>query len=333
MSPDIPGPFALLRTGLSQALRAPRLILFLWAVQLVVALPAAVVLGHALQESMGASLVQDRLVEGFDTDWWGEWEARAQGLETTFGPRVAGVEAFLDNLDAWWSGRLASHPPAVVGPAVLFALLWAFLLGGVLQWLARPAGFEGSVPSRHFFSEAGRFFGRFLRLAVFSGVLYLGIYALARGLFGALEGWTRDVTAERTVLLWVLLVAALVVALLVLVRVIFDLAKVLTVVDDRRGMLVTLFHAARLVLRRPLAPLGLYALVALLWLLLVALYALVAPVAGPAGWPGILLAFLLAQVLLMARLGLRLGLLAGDMTLYQRWVGFDRRSAARAQIS
>jgi len=310
-----------IRSGLGRAFGQSRLILILWAINVVVALPLAVVLGASIHDSTGHSLVAQSLETGFDTGWHSELEDAARGIESTFDPSVVGVGAFLDNLEAWWTGRLlrggASGFPGLVAVGVIFALLWAFLLGGILQRFARPEGFEGQVFSQVFFGNCGRFFFRFVRLAFFSGLVYLAIYALGRAYFHALQDWTRDVTSERTVLVWVLVGAAGVVALLMLVRLLFDLTKVMVMLEDRHGVLLTLGSAVQVFAGRPLPFVVLYAAVALLWLLALVLYALVAPTAGPAGWLGVILAFLLGQVLLAVRIGLRLSLLCGDMAVYR----------------
>lgn len=311
-----------LRSGLVRSFGNPRLILTLWLVNLVLALPLAVVLGASIHASVKHSGVSEQLVRGFDTVWHSEYEEAARGVESTLDPAIVGVGAFLQNLEAWWTGRLFSAPGAagILAAGMVYALAWAFLLGGVLQRFARPEGFEGGVFSQTFFGNCGRFFLRFVRLAFFSGLLYLAVYLLARAWFRGLQTWTRDVTTEGTVLLWVLVSAAVVVVLLALVRVIFDLAKVMAVLEDRHGMLITLAAAARCFAGRPVTLLGLYLGLALLWLLALVLYALVAPTAGPATWIGLVLAFVLAQVLLAVKIGLRLSLLAGEMTVYREAV-------------
>lgn len=305
-----------MREGFGRALAAPRLVLALWVVNVVVALPLAVVVGGAIQQSVGESLVHRHLVEGFDTGWLGEFEAAAEGLPSTFRPSIVGAGAFFDNLEAWWTGRLGDEFPGIVGAGVLYALLWAFLLGGVLQWMVRPQGFEGGVISGTFFEGCGRYFFRFVRLAVLSGVLYYLIYRFARWLFHRLEWATRDVTSERTVLMWVLVAAALVVGLLVGVRVIFDYAKVMMATENRHGVLLTAWAALRFVAVHPVRTLGLYGGIALLWVVILGLYALLAPGPGQSTWLGVVAAFLVGQLMLIVRLGLRVSLLGGETALY-----------------
>lgn len=326
--------FQAISRGFSLALGAPKLVLLLWLATVAAALPAALLVGDALADSFGTSLVAERMRQGFDMDWYGEFETSARGLEATFTPTLAGAGVVYDNLEGWWSGRMfagrdEARPPAagqsgsgqpeggfpgLLGLGVAFALGWAFLTGGVLERLARPT--EGLAFDR-FAAAGGRYFWRFVRLALLSGVLYFLVYALGRRLYRAIQEATRDVTEERTILLWIFLAAALVVLLLHLVRMVFDYAKIATVVDQRRSVLGSLRAAGRTVLRHPVKTCGVYLGFGVFAVLLLALYVLLAPGAGPASLPGILLAFLFGQLYLALRLFLRLGLLGGQLSLYR----------------
>ena len=306
MSRSFPHAFA---AGLVRARRSWRVVLLLWAVNLAVALPFAAAVAGEIRGSLGHSRVHRDLLAGFDAGWHGELQAEAGALGKTFGPELLGAGAFFENLERWWRGDLFSVPPALVVAGLLHAAAWAFLLGGVLERLARPGGGAG------FFAACGRHAFRFLRLTLLSGVLYYLIYRLARAGFGAIEEASRDVTSERTVLLWVLAGAALTVLLLALVRVVFDYAKIAIVTHGRRSALAAAWAGARFVASRPFATLGLYAAFALLGALLLALYALLPPFAGVATWPTVILAFLVAQLALAAKIALRLALLGAEAAL------------------
>jgi hypothetical protein len=318
--------------GLRQASSSVKLLSVLWLVNVAVALPAAWMVGDVLSEALGESLVADEMRQGFAMDWYAELEARAEGLAATFTPSLAGPGVVLDNLEAWWSGKLfqptsgAARPhtgqsaggddePVFRGLVLVgigYALLWAFLLGGILDRLARP----GPVTVERLAASGGRYFARFVQLAAISGVLYFLVYLLGRRLYRLVDNLTRDVTEERTVRLWILLAAALVVVLLHLVRMVFDYAKIATVMDDRRNVLSSLRAGVATVLGRPLSTAGVYVGFGILAVGLTAIYLAVAPGVGPASLPGILLAFVLAQVYLVARLFLRVGLLGGQLSFY-----------------
>ncbi len=315
--------------GLRRVVRWPGLLLMLWLVNLLFALPVALGVARSIERSLGASLVADRLRSGFDMEWYGVYAAEARGLETTFRPTVLGVGAFLDNLEGWATGGPAGALAALALLAALYGLVWLLLLGGVVERYANPAGPHSA---QRLLGAGGRFYFRFLRLAAASGVLYLSIYALHRWLYGKLEYWTRDVTVERDVLLASLAVVGLTALLLVLVHMAATFAKVATVTEDRRSMLLALLAGLRFVLRRPLSVLGLYLGLALVSGVLLAVYHLLAPTAGPGTAVGVALAFLLAQGLLIVRLGLRLALLGGAISLYRAYSTRARRIVSPTSI-
>jgi hypothetical protein len=270
--------------------------------------------------------VQADLAAGWEPTWFGEFEAEARGFERTFGPAVVGAGAFLKNLEGWWSGRVLT--PGFGGWGLLaagvgYALLWALLLGGAIDHLVGSSPDPGArgasrrLALGRFFGAGGRTFFRFVRLAVLSGVLYLLIYLGARRMFGWMEEAARDVTVERTVLIWVALGAALVVLLLTIVRVAFDYAKIAVVTEDRRSALGAAWEGLRFVAGRPVRTLGLFWILTAVGLLLLWVYGMVAPTAGPGTWIGVLLAFLLGQLALATRLFLRLAVLGGEVGLYQ----------------
>jgi hypothetical protein len=291
------------------------MLLFLWLASFFFALPATVVITESIDASAGESRMRVRLLEGFDTGWHGEYLHTARGIETTVSPSQVGLGAWLDNLDEGWSGRLFTRPWGVVATGGLFALLWLFFLGGILERLrrSRPRFFLSD-----FLGSGGGFFFRFFRLAVVSGVLFYLVFRLAWWLFPWIRERTEDITVERTVLLYNLLGAALIVLLLVLIKLIFDYAKIAMVVEGRRSALWALLRGLRFVLRRPLRTFGLVVGFALLLALVFTVYGFVAPGAGQATPLAIVGAFLVSQLFLVAKLFLKLGLLGSQVALYER---------------
>lgn len=303
------------------------LLLGLWLINLLFAVPAAAVLGHALQDSLGESRLADNLRSGFDMGWYGEFKADAKGIETTFAPTLTGAGGAFRNLEGWATGDLFRSFPGVVALGLGYALLWALLVGGVVRRYVETDQAWG--PSR--FLEAGaRFFFRFARLAILSAPLYLAIYWLYRKCLTRLETVTRDVTAERTVLLYCMAVVLVVGFLLVLVHVCFAYAKIATVLEDRRSMLLAALRGVGFVLQHPGRTLGLYLLVALVSGLVLALYAWIAPGATQSSWATVILAFLLGQAYLLVRLLMQLSLLGGQLALYRDFAGRNP-SAERVQ--
>ena len=300
--------------GLRRALRSPVILLWLWLLNGFVALPAAVWIAGSLQGSIGRSRVAENLRTGFDLQWYGEYGAQASAVETSFVPSVNRGGAFLDNLEDWLSGRLFTNLPELVVLGVIYALLWALMLGGVLTRYAAPDDNRGAGT---FFRNGGRFFFRFFRLAALAAGLYAVIYVVQQHWTEQLLEKTRDVTSELGVLGRYLTVWVPVALLLVLVRVIFDYAKIATVVDDRRSMLLAALRGAGFVVLHPLKTLGL----CFAWLVVgtfaLAVYIFLAPGAGVSTPATVAIAFAIGQAFLMSRLLMRLSLLAGQTELYK----------------
>lgn len=299
-------------------LAAQAVVAVVWAANLLVALPAAVVVGDGLKASIGDSEAGERLLAGFDFGWHGETMAEGGPLLETLEPGRLVSGGWLANLDDWWGGQQFERSAPILAFGGLFALVWILLSGGVLAHLHRPPRrFSLAV----FLGDGAGFFFRFLRLAVLSAPLYYGIFRLARWLFARIERATIDLTVERTLLIYYLAAAALVAAMVVTVKMCFDYARVAIVVAERRSALLAALSGLGFVLRRPLATYGLLALFGLAGAALVAARQLVVPGVGEASWLGIAAVFLLGQAFLVARLVLRLGLLAGELTLYEEVKG------------
>lgn len=299
--------------GVGDTLASPRQLMVLWLALLLVALPAGVLIEESIHASIGASRVDESLRRGLDLGWLGEYASDARGLEQTLERSIVGRGAVFDNLEAWFSGALFLDTRTVAFGAA-YALIWLFLLGGVVDRFARR---ERKFVLAPFMAAGARFFPRLLRLTLVSGVLYFGIYRLARWLFPWIERMTRDVTVERQALLLNLLGAAVVIALLGLVNLVFGYAKIAVVFEGRRSSLGALMRAARFVAVNTGKAIGLYLALALVALLVIAAYALLAPGPGQATAVGVVLAFLAGQLFLVARLALRLTFFSAQLRLYE----------------
>ena len=148
--------------GLGKVLGSPSVVLCLWLASIVVALPAAAVVAESIRDSVGGSLVGDELRDGFDMGWFGEYQAEARGIETTFTPTVVGAGAFFNNVDAWLNGSLFETHVGLLGLGVLYGLVWSLCLGGVLHRYGEAGGL---FRLSEFLSQGGTYFFRFVRLA------------------------------------------------------------------------------------------------------------------------------------------------------------------------
>lgn len=132
--------------------------------------------------------------------------------------------------------------------SILTAMLASvFLAGGAVKLLVHD-GLPYSPGE--FWEGCGRHFWRFLRLAVYSLLLYSAAFAIARGVDKAADKlWGRGMLEQPVVYAsWAR--QALLLLLLGFISAAMDLAKVRLVADDSRRSLRACFGSARLALRR-----------------------------------------------------------------------------------
>jgi hypothetical protein len=298
--------------GWARLRSAPALLLGVYAITLVLALPLTITMRGLLRTHLGASLAAESAVNGVNYDWWQEFTSQATGIGTTFSPTIIGFAATLDNISSLLDGQREIGP--VVGSLALYLLAWTFLAGGIIDRYAR----QRPIRAAGFFAASGVHVFRLLRLAVVSGVVYWWLFAYVHPwLF---VEWfadrTRTMAVERDVFFWRVTLYVLFGALLVMVNVIFDYAKIRIVVEDRRSALGGLSAAMRFVWRQRRRVAALYALNSLTFLILIAIWALVAPGARGGGLM-LGLGFLVAQFYVLARLALKLQFLASETALFQ----------------
>ncbi len=307
--------FSAIRDGLRRVSAGPKLIGWLWLINFVVAIPLAMVMSDQIESAVGASLVHEKLRAGFDIDWYEEFADAANDLGKTFSPAVIGVGPFLGNLEAWLNGSLFTGNTGIVGLGIGYMVLWAFLLGGILDRFAHT---QENLTTERFFSASGRYFLRFLFLMALSWIFYYLVLAMiSPSLFAAIAASTRDTTVERTVFFLTAGAFVIVALLLAIVNMAFDYAKISTVLRDHRNMLAAAGQGFRFIFAHPTRTFGLYLILGTAALAFLGLYALVAPGANQARAVGVIAAFVVGQIFLVVKLITRLTFFGGQMALYE----------------
>jgi hypothetical protein len=301
---------------------APALLLGVYALTLLLALPLAMTMRGLLQTHLGSSLAAESVAGGVNYDWWQEFTSQTTGIGTTFSPTIIGFAATLDNISSVLDGQREVAP--IAGALAIYLTGWTFFAGGIIDRVARQRPTRASG----FFAASGVHFFRLLRLAAIAGVVYWWLFAyVQRWLF--LEWFverTRAIGVEREVFLWRLALYLAFGLVLVLVNLIFDYAKVRVVVEDRRSAFGALSAAMRFVWRHPGRVAALYAMNGLAFLALVLVWALLAP----GGSVAIGITFLAGQLYLLTRLALKLQFLASEIALFQSLLAHAGYTAAPA---
>ena len=298
------------RDGVRRVNAAPMVLAGMYLLTLLVALPLSLALRGMIAAHLGDSLFADRLATGTSYDWWQEFLAQASGLGTTFVPSIIGFGAVLDNL----GGLLDNLPMAttIAGATGAWLVLWSFLSGGVIDRYARmrPTRTTG------FFAACGTHFWRFLRIGILSLLAYYTLFEfLHPWLFDDFYPWaTRDMTVERSAFVVRLLCYLAFGTFLIVFNLVFDYARIRTVVEDRHSAVGALVAGARFVRRHP-STLRLYLLNGAGFVLLALVYALVAP-GAPSGL-AIWIALALGQLYILLRHYVKLLFYASQVAYFQ----------------
>jgi hypothetical protein len=301
-------PAAAFIDGLMRVKRAPWLVIGLWLSTLVLALPLSLALHTLIGEHLGDSLAAQSAATGLNFDWWNEFLAQTSGVGKTFVPAILGFAAILQNLSGVAD---ASGPPSpVVWVVVAQLLVSTFLLGGVLDRLAR----DRAIGAGSFFAACGVHVFRFLRLSVVSVAVYAFLFiTVHRWLFDRVyPRLIEDLTVERTAFFYRLGLYAVFAALVLFANLVFDYAKVRAVVEDRRSMIGALSAGLRFVRRNLGAAVVLYVMNSLAFLVVLLAYYLAAP-----GAAADTLAFAIGQLLIVLRVIIRLQFAASQTALFQ----------------
>lgn len=304
--------------GIRRMIAAFVVVLVTWLSVLLFALPGAVIMEELIREDIGASLIHEHLREGLELGWLEEFHHRQGGLARTLTPSAVSSVAAFDNLEAWFSGSWFTRHQGLAAAAIMFLFFWFFLQGGILSQLAQP-GRPFAMGS--FMGDGGSYFFRFVRLGLLSGTAYYGIYRLACWLFPKIGRITQDVTVEKTALAYHLSGALVIVLMMAVVRLIADYARIATIRERRRSMLLAVLRSLRQVARHPLQALSVLAVLSAMLLLFQGVYSWLAPDVTDRTVVGLLVAVGIGQVYLILRWALRVTLYGAEISLFDEWTG------------
>lgn len=260
---------------------------WLYAINLLLGLAAALRAGMSFGGVLNQSLAAVRLVKGFDLTAFGELLAQPEVASAQFG-----VGSFF--------------------LLVIYFVFFLFVSGGVLETYRR----DQTPTTAEFFAAAGLYFWRFVRLLVMLVVLLVPV-GIAAGLLRRFSGRLASDAPSEMLGFWVQLGGTLLLLLLLMaLRLWFDMAQVRAVAEGERAMRRTLWRALKLTLGNFGSLFGLYLRISLVAWAGVALAAWVWVKFVPAEAVG--LSFLLGQAVVLLWLTTRLWQRASETLWYQR---------------
>lgn len=207
--------------------------------------------------------------------------------------------------------------------ACMYSLVAIFLSGGILHVLLSADEPAANEPVRRrfgavFFQGAGRYFGRFFRLEIYSLILWVGFFIFQWILWLLAGTLTAQGSNEKMIfyVFWVWLAIDLI--LVFFVRMILDYARIVIAWTDTRRVWRSLWEAVGFVFKRLFGTLSLYYLLlvtgAVIFLVYWGIHSRISTTSLAAIW----LAFLVGQAFILSRGWLRIAFLAAQLGYYSR---------------
>jgi hypothetical protein len=261
-----------------------------YAAGLLLVLPFAYALRAILAAAAGASMEHGVLLSGFDF-------------------------SMIFDLARVQRGALGALYDAAAGAGLAYLAVTVFLSGGILVTV-RQDGL--AVTAADFFAGAATYCGRFFRLAaIVYGAGVLVAIPLLLAAFALLGLWEAGAQTEipETIVLGLRLLCLLFV--LVPVTMVFDYARIDTVMTDGTAMRRSAWRGLRFVYRRFGRAIKLQLILLLLLVLLAAVYLALVELVGTSSTPALIATVFLQQLFIVQRIGLRILGFAAESALYR----------------
>jgi len=289
--------------GMRRAWRSRSVIFWLWLINLSVALVLVAPLYTMIYDHTAISTSAEELASGFTATWWTDFSF-AEGAA----------------LAAWEGGLWVA--------GAFYIVLHVFLAGGVLAFLFSDQRFPFWA---RFASSCGAYFGRLFRLLLISLVFYGVVFWIDGLLFEMVERLSDNGGLQPQAWWGHLIRSVVTVCLFFTVSLVFDYAKVRTVVRDSRSMIIETARSLGFVLRNAPQAAALYLLLALVGAGLMASYWGASRTIEGTG-AALFALFVAQQIYVAARIWLRLATWGGAMSLF-RGLAARRLAESREQAA
>lgn len=277
-------------TGFRQATSEPKMIVVLYLLNLLLAIPLALAFRSALILGFGASLAPSQMMASLDLTAFQDFmNLHAASLQTVFSQ----ILSFL----------------------ILSMLLQTFLAGGILTVLQDQ---EKKFSLSSFFKGCGAYFFRFFRLFLLFGViLFVAAALVGIVVFAIAAGMTENATSEVTDF-WTRIAASVVFLIpVILILMASDYAKIHIVLHEERSAVRSCGKGFAFVFRRFFQAFGLELLMLLIPVILFAVYVWIDLSIGMTTGTTIVVMFLIQQLFMMLRAWTKVFFFAGEMALYR----------------
>jgi len=197
----------------------------------------------------------------------------------------------------------------------VYVLVSLFLFGGILHSLVET---QKTSFSQRFFQGCGKFFGRFLRLLVYSLILWLALVVFMFILYQVGRVLTGKGANEQLSFYLLLVEVAVALFFIFFINMIQDYARIRIVTEDSRYVFRSLFQSIGFVFKRLGGTLVLYYLLVLTGVVIAVIYWGLRSVIPFSTLGTILITLLIYQLFIASHGWLKIAFQAGQLSFYTR---------------
>ncbi|MFO7889674.1 MAG: hypothetical protein R6V04_04970 [bacterium] len=263
-----------------------RLWIFLFLVELIIALILINPISSQFNEMFSNSLSADKILQG-------------QGTNSIFEFMVHKAET------------IDIQKQIILFTGLLYLLITIFFNAGIISSLLEKRDFRGAF----FFQSGGHFFGRLLRLFFWSVPFYLItliLYSILGKVFKLISG-----ESEPLIFIFFIVNFLILVFLFLFIKMVFDYTKIALVSEDKRSIIKTNFKTWKFVWKNKWKSLSLFYLIVFLFIILGVIYLSLSSLLHINTWIAIILLFILQQLFIFSRTGIKLIYFSSLIYLFQ----------------
>lgn len=282
--------------GIKEATLQPKMISVLWFINFIFGAIIFYLFKQRFSEVIGSNLMADKILKKLDYNFVFEFLVyNGQFIKTIF------FLAFVLML--------------------IYFLVYIFLYGGILNRLiqsrrSHDVGRNNGGFAPVFFQGAGRYFGRFFRLTIYSLIMWLVGLIFFFGLTRLVRVLTAKGTKEQ--LTFYLFITEIVVGLFLiyLIKMILDYTRIKIVTEDTRRVFRSMFQSIGFVFQNFGKTLGIYYLLVLTGIILIGIYWLLRQVIPDYTFLTILITFIIYQLFIASRGWVKVAFQAAQLSFY-----------------
>ncbi len=277
-------------SGIKSASKLKKMATLIYGVTFLSTLVLAIPFHSILSTQAGHSMALDSLLKHFDYTMYTDF-MRIYGKAIT--PFI---------FSAFWMG-------------VFYLLFTIFFTGGVLNILS---GEEMKFSIKNFLDGCGKFFFRYLRLAIYIGIIELIIFLIVIMPASMIIAAAYETVQSEAALFYMFVASAIVFAFLfILVLMIGDYAKIILFKDDSKKSLKSVWTSTKFVFRHFFGAYSLYLLLLNAPVLFFVIYFLLENSIGMVSGFSIFIMFLIQQIFIWLRIFVKIWFLGSEIKFFE----------------